>query len=168
MFVTKNEKEFKAFLITWVTHNSRISERMIEYKVQKGEPFILDYEMRNSICRFLNEKIAKEGYQVLAKNVLHDHVHLVLICAEHEIANIIQNLKGYTSFFLGKQLLLSKDKEGRQNKIWAKGSNYSYLDKEKHLLNSIEYTNNNHLKHDIPMIDRELQFAEVCRDFPYS
>lgn len=42
--VEKNEQNKKAFHITWVTHNSRTSERMVEYNVQRWEWLILEDE----------------------------------------------------------------------------------------------------------------------------
>jgi len=164
MSAAKNEKALKAFLLTWVTHNSRVSERMLKYKVKKGEAFLMNFEMSNDVCKYLNEKIKKEKYKILAKNVLSDHIYLVLICSEDELSEITQSLKGYTSFFLGRRLGINAKKEGRQNKIWTKGSDYTYLEKEEHLLNSIEYTNNNHLKHKIPAIDSKLQSAAICKE----
>jgi REP element-mobilizing transposase RayT/type I restriction-modification system DNA methylase subunit len=150
-----------AYLITWVTHNSRVSERMFEYGVKTGESFILNEVMRNLVCEYLNEKIEKEGYKVLAKNVLDDHVHIVLVCAENEISEIVRNLKGYSSFALSRKLKQSVAEGGRQSKIWAKGSSNTLLESEEHFSNAVEYTNNNHLKHNLPPLNSELQLAAI-------
>jgi hypothetical protein len=94
------KKDRRAYHITWVTHNSRVSERMTEFGVKKGEPFILNDEMRNAVCLYLNDKIRKAGYRVLELNILSDHVHCVLVCEESECDEIMRNLKGYSSYAL--------------------------------------------------------------------
>lgn len=168
------QKVLKTFLITWVTHNSRVSERMIEFSevidyhrennpnLWDGEPFFLDETMRDFLMEKLNEKIRQEHLRVLAKNILRDHVHIVIISTEDEIDEIVRKLKWYTSFCLGRELKLTVADEWRQNKIWAKGSSHTYLDTESHLQNAIEYTRLNHNKHEIPEINSKLQLAEIC------
>ena len=146
------EKENKAYHITWATHNSRISERMVKYKVKKGDPFIFTEQMRNDIYKHIIEKIQKNNYNVIEFNVLSDHVHLIILCHEKELNQIVRNLKGYSSFLFCKQLNLSIEGAGRQNKIWAKGYSHTFLRDDEHFLKAIEYVKNNHIKHNIPSI----------------
>lgn len=158
IFENKNKQ---AFLVTWVTHNSRISERMVKYGVKLKDPFILSEEDRNFITEKLNEKISREKMNVLALNVLDDHVHLVIICDQKELSENIRKLKGYSSIELSRKLKLSVEGQGRQNKIWAKGSSKTFLESEKHFNNAVEYTFENHQKHKIVSINRQLQLSAL-------
>jgi REP element-mobilizing transposase RayT len=146
--------DLKVYHITWVTHNSRLSKRMVKYKVKIGEPVILTNKEREIISKALNEKIKKEKYKVLALNILDDHVHCVLICKKSDVLEIVRNLKGYFSFFLSRNhnhggLKPTIANKGRQTKIWANGYSNTFIETEKHLFNVIEYVQNNHLKHNI-------------------
>ena len=150
MFHNKTiEKNWKAYHITWVTHGSRVSERMIELGVRTGDPVVLDEASRLVIADALAEKIREKQYRVLAVNVLLDHVHCVVVCQEDDVADIVQQLKGYSSHQHNRQLQLSVQGEGRQTKLWAKGSSQTLLEPEEHLLNAIEYVQNNHIKHEV-------------------
>ena len=143
------EKVKKAYLVTWVTHNSRVSERMVEYGVKTGEPVILGNHERMIVADALADKIREQRYCVLAVNVLEDHVHCVVICEEDNLAEIIQHLKGYSSYTYNRQLQLSDTRGGRQAKLWAKGSSQTWLETEEHLCNAIEYVQYNHSKHGV-------------------
>ena len=152
----RNQKNWKAYHITWVTHNSRVSERMVEFGIKTGEPFILDDEIRDNVWLYLNEKIKEKGYRVLELNILNDHAHCILVCEESECEEIVRNLKGYSSYMLARQLKLSVEGKGRQSKIWADGFSATYLQSEEHLNNAIEYVKNNHLKHDISPLQQRV------------
>ncbi len=145
----------KAYHVTWVTHNSRVSERMVQFGVRRGEPFIFKENQRNDVYNYLVGKILKEGYKILALNVLDDHVHCIVVCEENELDEIVRNLKGYSSYSLSRQLKLSVDSKGRQSKIWAKGYSHTYIDTDEHLQNGIIYINENHKKHGLAPIDRQ-------------
>jgi len=165
---------------TWVTHNSRISDRMIKNRVKVWEPFFMDLEIRKKVLFFLNEKIwimqqqakacrcveteieeqqAKAcrcgkslDFKVLALNVLSDHVHIIIESDEENITGIIRNLKWYSSFMLSRYLKLSEKWEWKQIKIWAKYGSKTFIRDEKHLNSSIEYVLNNHLKHEVESV----------------
>jgi type I restriction-modification system DNA methylase subunit/REP element-mobilizing transposase RayT len=89
------EKELKAFHVTWVTYNSR-PVSFTNY----GSPIILTDDLRNKIAEYLDEKIGAEQYHVIAINVLKDHVHCIIVCNEDDLAEVVRNLKGYSSYKL--------------------------------------------------------------------
>ncbi len=136
---------------------------MVEFGVRTGEPVILNDDSRLIIADSLAEKIQEKHYKVLAVNVLVDHVHCVVVCEKNDVADIVQQLKGYSSHRHNRLLQLSADDShqynrllqlsaadrGRQTKLWAKGSSQTELVTEKHLLNAIEYVQNNHIKHEV-------------------
>jgi len=47
----------KRIFITWVTHNSRMSERMIKFRVKKDEGYFLEDEDRVLIYDLICEKL---------------------------------------------------------------------------------------------------------------
>jgi len=154
-------KEWKVYNVTWVTHNSRVSERMVEYGVRTGEPVVLDEASRSIIAEAIAEKIQEKQYRVLAVNVLADHVHCVVVCEEDDGADIVQQLKGYSSHQHNRLLQLSVQDEGRQNKLWAKGSSQTLIESGEHLTNAVEYVQNNHLKHNISGIGSSLHHRQL-------
>ncbi|MCK4401575.1 transposase [bacterium] len=148
----KYYEDWKAYHITWVTHGSRISERMVKYRIKKSNPVMLDERSREIIAEALAKKAKEQDYRILAVNVLQDHVHCIVVCEEREISGIVRDLKGFSSHEHNRLLQLSVEGEGRQIKLWAKGSSQTLLELERHMLNAIEYVENNHLKHDLSEI----------------
>jgi len=134
---------------------------MVRYGVRTGEPFILSDDDRAFIAERLNMKIAEEGVRVLALNVLRDHVHVVLACAEDDLTEIVRKLKGFTSLELGRQLKLSVEDGGRQHRVWAHGFSHTFLDSDEHFAHAVEYTMSNHFKHEVTPLNSALQRAAL-------
>ncbi len=86
------------WFVTFVTHNSRISERMITYGIQAGEPIIFSPAEQILMTEKIAEACRKYAVPVVAWNVLPDHVHMV-IGAEDEQAleKVVGKIKGYSS-----------------------------------------------------------------------
>ncbi len=97
-------KEKQAFHLVLTTHNSRTSQRMIDYNVQKGDPIELNLEEEIALTKIFADLIAENGYHCLAYNVCKDHVHLVLVCEAGELTEIIKILKGKSAYLFRKQL----------------------------------------------------------------
>ena len=100
------EKEKKAFHITTATHDSRTSQRMIEYKVRElrdggtrpnAEGIWLYEEDELLITQTIAEIVKEDNLNVMAYNICGDHLHLLLVCDEKEIPKIMQKLKSKTS-----------------------------------------------------------------------
>ena len=151
------EENLQAIHVTWATHNSRISERMIRTHVKVGEPVWMTNEMRNLTVEVLEKKIIELELRVLALNVLGDHVHLLLVCNPDKLEDIIRQLKGFSSFRLCRELKLSVAGDGKQNKLWASGFSDTKIRDEHHLSETISYIENNHIKHGIEECNRRLQ-----------
>lgn len=90
-------KDKEAYHIVLTTHNSRTSERMKQFKVEKDEPVELSLEEEIELTKIIGEVIKEYGYQCLAYNVCKDHVHLVLVCEFEELSKQIQRLKSIAS-----------------------------------------------------------------------
>ncbi len=140
------EKEKKPFHITWVTHNSRTSQRMIDNKVKKGDAFWLEDEHEVVVAKTIKEIVEQNGLNVMAFNSCGDHIHLVLVCEEDEIPNIVRKLKGKSSQQLKEHLQLPKEE---QFTLWAQKYNTTYIESEEQLWNTVEYIQNNRLKHEL-------------------
>ncbi|MBD2393974.1 transposase [Cyanobacterium aponinum FACHB-4101] len=131
------------WLVTFVTHNSRVSERMITYGVKKGEPLIFNEENRIFIAEKILESVKNYNLNVITFNVLPDHVHLIIGAnTEKELSENIRKIKGFTSFQFQR---FNHWEKGQ--KIWAQKFHREVIEEESHLLNAIEYIENNHLKH---------------------
>jgi REP element-mobilizing transposase RayT len=100
------EKDKKAFHITTATHDSRTSQRMIDYKVRelrdnglrpKAEPIWLEPEDEILITNILSEIIKEDELNVMAYNICGDHLHLLLVCEEEEVSKIVGKIKAITS-----------------------------------------------------------------------
>jgi type I restriction-modification system DNA methylase subunit/REP element-mobilizing transposase RayT len=155
------EKKLQAYMVTWVTHNSRVSERMVEYGVKMDEPVMLTKESREVITIALAEKIKEQNYNIIACNVLEDHIHIVIVSDEDSLPKIMQELKGYSSHEHNRLLELSVVAGGHQTKLWAKGSSQTRLETEEHLRNAVEYVQNNHEKHECSNIASSLYHNQL-------
>ncbi|MDR2083878.1 MAG: N-6 DNA methylase [Bacteroidales bacterium] len=100
------EKEKKAFHITTAIHDSRTSQRMIDYKVRQKryngtlpEPQV--YPLSDNDEQIITETIAKivkeDGLNVMAYNICVDHLHLLLVCEEEEVPKIVGKIKSMTA-----------------------------------------------------------------------
>jgi len=140
------EKEKKPFHITWVTHNSRTSQRMIDHKVKKGDTFWLEDEYEVVVAETIKEIVEQDGLNVMAFNSCRDHIHLLLVCEEEEIPNIIRKLKGKSSQKLKEHLQIPKEE---QFILWAQKYSTTYIESEEQLWNTVEYIRNNRKKHEL-------------------
>ncbi|MDA3871827.1 MAG: Eco57I restriction-modification methylase domain-containing protein, partial [Candidatus Marinimicrobia bacterium] len=161
-----NEKEKKAHHITWVTHNSRTSQRMIDNKVQKGDAVWLNEKTELNITETINNIVAEDKLNVLAYNICGDHVHILLVCEDDEIANIVRKLKGKSSQKLKEYLQIPKEE---QFTLWAQKYSNTYIDNEKKLWNTIEYIKTNRIKHELA-INNGLQsiIERICCDYDHA
>ncbi|MFP4547905.1 MAG: Eco57I restriction-modification methylase domain-containing protein [Fidelibacterota bacterium] len=146
-------KKKHAYHITWVTHNARTSQRMIDYKVKKGDAYELSAQEEIIVTQAIADKVKDDNLNVLAYNICQDHVHLLLVCGEKELNNIVRKLKGKSAQELRKHHKIPKNEKFS---LWGQKFNRSYLDKHKKLLNTIPYIENNRIKHNLPA-NKDLQ-----------
>ncbi|HOV15607.1 MAG TPA: transposase, partial [Spirochaetota bacterium] len=144
--IGKKEKNVEVFHITWVTHNSRISERMIEYNVKKGEPFVFTDEQEIYITEILKNIIVEEGYKILAYNICKDHIHILIACNPKELPNIIKKLKGKSSQKFKEWLKIPSEEEFH---LWAQKYDEKEITDDNRFENTINYINNNRTKHQL-------------------
>ena len=100
------KKQKRAWHITTATHDSRTSQRMIDYKVRLlrdhgmrpyADPMWLDPMEEKIVTETVAEIVKADGLNVLAYNVCGDHMHLVLVCEEEEVPKIVGKIKSMTA-----------------------------------------------------------------------
>jgi REP element-mobilizing transposase RayT len=174
------QKEKKAWHVTWVTHDTRTSERMVKYKVRErkanGEMYVdrsvyLDEKDALKVTEIISEIIVEEKYNCLNYNIGEDHVHILLVCEEEELTNIVRKLKGKSAQKFKEHLGLAKDETFN---LWAQKFNRKPVESEEQLANTIEYILNNREKHfraDIqqgvatPCLEAEQEFQRLLQPF---
>ena len=175
------EKEKKAFHITTATHDSRTSQRMIDYKVRekrdeglrpKAQPVWLELEDELIITQTVAEIVKEDKLNVMAYNICGDHMHLLLVCEEKEVNNIVGKIKGITSRVLhsnkGINPLVRKGEE-KSISLWTQKFGRKEIKDEKQLWNTVEYIQNNRVKHDLPE-NKKLQayIKEIECDYEHA
>ena len=141
------QKEKQAFHVTWVTHNARTSQRMIDYKVKKGEPFWLNEELEIFITKEIAEIVKEDALDVLAYNICEDHVHMLLVCEPDALSNIVRKLKGRSSQKLKKYLEVPKEEKFH---LWAQKFDRKPVEDEEGLEAVRNYIIRNREKHNLP------------------
>src|SRR5690349_8490662 len=71
-------RERALWFVTFVTHNSRVSERMVTFGVQAGNPVVFGPEEQIQVAELIAEACRKYAVPVVAWNVLPDHVHMII------------------------------------------------------------------------------------------
>lgn len=138
-------ENLQPFHITWVTHNSRVSERMIQYKVKRGEPFILDESQEIEITKYIFEIAKEKNINIIAYNICRDHVHILLYCEESQLNSVVCALKSKSTYLYKKNNNISESLS-----IWAQKYNCSYIESGDKFYACIEYIKNNRKKHNLP------------------
>jgi REP element-mobilizing transposase RayT len=156
------EKEKRAYHITTAIHDSRTSQRMVDYKVREKrfngtlpnpQIFPMNEEDEIVITKTIAEIVQKDKLNVLAYNICCDHLHILLVCEAEELDKIVGKIKGRTARAcnLSKGINpLVKEKGERSVPFWTqKFGNKEIFDREQ-LYNTIEYIENNRIKHELP------------------
>jgi len=135
----------KIYHIVWVTHNSRISERMKTYNVKMGKPMVLTLDDEIEITGFIRDIVMENKYIILAYNICQHHVHLIFLCSEEERDQSIGNIKGKSAY------LYKKSHEIKNTfHLWAQKFNKKEITSYKQLMNTFKYIQYNRYKHDLP------------------
>lgn len=131
------------WFVTFVTHNSRISERMITYGVQKGEPLIFSTEQQVIMLRDIAAICEENKFHIPAFNFMPDHVHLIIAAPDVPVLNQhVRIIKGGSSYRFQRQVGAERGQH-----IWAQKFNHQYITEEKVLADIAHYVTYNHLKH---------------------
>jgi REP element-mobilizing transposase RayT len=130
--------------ITWVTHNSRVSERMIKYRVKRGEPLLLSAEQEVEITQSISRTVMNKKLVVLAYNICRDHVHLILECDCSRRDHLVGCLKGEAT-----ARYKCAHKIGETFHLWGQKYNWWAIASPQQLTNTIEYIRYNRRHHNL-------------------
>ena len=131
------------WLVTFVTHNSRVSQRMREFRVARGKPIVLSPHDQVRVAEAILDAADRFQIGVMAINVLPDHVHAIVSAdSEKILAENVRKLKGLSAHEFRKT---RPDATG--SRLWAQKFNRRPLLNESALAGAMHYVLNNHLKH---------------------
>lgn len=157
------EKNKKIWHVTTVMHDTRTSQRMIDYKVRERRA---DGEMHVDRSIFLNDEeslklteiisniIIENKFNCLAYNVCGDHVHLILVCEEEELPEIVRKLKGKSAQKFKEYKGIPKEDTFH---LWAQKFNSKEITGDEQLSSTINYIATNREKHQLPDINKGMQ-----------
>lgn len=137
-------KELKSWFITFVTHNTRCSERMRKNNVKLGTPVIFSENEEIEITKYILQIKQENNLKILAYNICRDHVHMILVCEESERDKIIRKLKGKST-----QLFKQNHNITEELHLWAQKYNHKYVERNKTFENMYTYIVNNRIKHQL-------------------
>lgn len=156
------EKDKKAYHITTALHDSRTSQRMIDYKVRQkrdgGTNPLPNYtklsaEEEISITEEVIAIAQEKQLNIMAYNICGDHIHLLLVCEEEEVPKIMQKIKGRTARVhnsnKGINPLVQKENE-KSVPLWTQKYGCKDIKDDAQLHNTINYIQTNRAKHDLP------------------
>ena len=131
------------WLVTFVTHNSRVSQRMARYHIQPGDPVILTPDDQLLVASAIAEAARRGPITLGAYNVLPDHVHLI-VEAESEVmlADHVRRIKGFSPHVFR----LAHGLRGNCH-VWPQKFNRRPIPDGEALHRTIQYVMDNHLKH---------------------
>jgi REP element-mobilizing transposase RayT len=135
----------RAYHIVWVTHSSRVSERMVTFGLKRSDPVILDEIMEYEITKCIEQIILEDNLKVLAYAICRDHVHMVLVCSGVTRDNIVRKLKGKSA----QDYKENHGITGHYN-LWAQKYHWEELMTDAQFQNTLNYVTFNCQKHELP------------------
>ncbi len=133
-----------AYHVTWSTHNSRVSERMVTYRVTRGEPVILDDALEIEVTNYFVQIVQENALKVLAYNICQDHVHMILVCPENELSKQVAKLKGKSAFLFRKARGITESTH-----LWGQKFYAEEICTELQLEKTMNYIDSNREKHSL-------------------
>lgn len=143
MTESHDHSSFRFWLITFVTHNSRVSERMVRFGVRVGSARILNPMNQVAVARAILDACQRHNIKLLDLNVLPDHVHMILSAGDSgQLSDYVRRIKGYCSRVFRRQ-----QSNGDSQPLWAQKFHRWPLRGDEELRGAQHYVRNNHLKH---------------------
>lgn len=167
------EKDKKAYHITTALHDSRTSQRMIDYKVRErrdlGTNPLPNYTKLTSeeeilISETIIDIVKEDQINIMAYNICGDHLHLLLVCEEEQVPKIIQKIKAKTARTINIERGVTTTREHaplptqstplprgkKQNSLWTQKYGCKEIKDDTQLHNTINYIQTNRSKHELP------------------
>lgn len=146
---TSNQTYYPAgiYHVTWVTHNSRVSQRMTDHQVPQRPGWRLDEKSEIKITEIIAAIICERNYRVYAYNICQDHIHMLIRCEDNAVSNMVRLIKG-------KSAQLYKEYLGKPAQdpfhLWAQKFNKWLVQSDEQLRHTVEYILHNREKHGMP------------------
>ncbi|MBK6966340.1 MAG: transposase [Bacteroidales bacterium] len=146
-------KDKLAWHVTFVTHDTRTSARMIKYRVRErradGEMHIdrsvyLDDKAGLKVSAIIAQIVVEDKINCMAFNIGVDHVHMLLVCEEEELPQIVRKLKGKSAQKYKEYLGIPKEETYN---LWAQKFHRVPIISEEQFQNTLNYIVNNRDKH---------------------
>jgi REP element-mobilizing transposase RayT len=133
----------RLWFVTFVTHNSRVSERMVECGVAKKDPLIFGPDDQILVAEKIADVCKTNKIPTVTWNVLRDHVHMLIGAkSETELNEFVRKIKGGSA-----RAYREAGGLGRGGHVWAQKFNRKAIKNEEELNNVYAYIKENHLKH---------------------
>jgi len=126
--------------ITWATHNSRVSRRMVKYNIRPGSPLLLDAQNEILVTKIISGIAAEKRYRIFAYNICTDHVHILMECANRDISNTVRLLKGKSSQLYKEHSGISSDQTFH---LWTRKFSKTLIRSRDQYHNTLNYIVNN-------------------------
>jgi REP element-mobilizing transposase RayT len=133
--------------VTWVTHNSRTSPRMVRYHVQKGKPVVFDDATECAITDIIGQIIRKYNIRIWAYNICRDHIHMLLETPYDQLGNTVKTMKSVSSLEYKRFLGIEPSEPFH---LWAQKFNKWRIDSDDQRYHAARYILFNRKKHRYP------------------
>jgi REP element-mobilizing transposase RayT len=146
---TSNQIYYPAgiYHVTWVTHNSRTSQRMIDPHVKAASGIRLDDNAEEKITEIIADIVCEKKYMVYAFNICRDHIHMLIKCDENTVGSIIRQIKGKSTQLYKEHLGKSASESFH---LWAQKFNKWLITTDEELRKTTENILYNRKKHGFP------------------
>jgi len=156
------EDETFAFHVVITTHNSRVSNRMITYGIQKQPALTLSLTDEIFITNTIRNVIIDSKMKCLAYNICADHFHIILVSSHSQLSQNVQKIKSISSKFFNRFKYKQPQKVVRH--LWSQkyyhtemnpfslstlSKKVGYLNDDQYLGKAIEYIRLNREKHNL-------------------
>lgn len=138
------QKDLRAWFITFVTHNTRRSERMRKHNIMLGKPIIFSESQEIEITKYILQIKQENNLKILSYNICRDHIHMILVCENAERDNIIRKIKSKSTY-----LYKINNNIEEQLTLWAQKYNYMHIEGDEILEKMYNYIVNNRIKHNL-------------------
>jgi REP element-mobilizing transposase RayT len=138
---------------------------MIDYQVKINAPEYLEPEEEEKLIEILCEIIRKDKLKVLAFNLCSDHVHFIICCHPKLLPAIVGSLKSKSArlFNIWRGYIIPAEPTGHaplsrgetRHSLWARKFNRREIKTYRQFLNTIQYIENNRIKHQLPELPTE-------------
>lgn len=136
-----------AYHVIWVTHNTRLSERMITFNVRMGEPVLMTPDMEIEVAESVLRSVRHNRLCVLAYNSCEHHIHMILVCHRKRRDAVVGRLKTEAT-----QRYKSRHNIADEYHLWGQKYPHRLIDNEQYLWNCMRYIRKNREWHNLQPI----------------